>query len=352
MKISTLRRYAATLFAALCLSVSGSGALAADAASAITNAGCVNSHVIGSAMITDVCWECVFPIVVAGAPISGTSRWDTRPPNAAFKPLCMCWNGDVPSVGVQTSFWEPNRLMEYQHLSGCMSALNGVRLPTNYLTGGRDQSLIANPRRDQTFFRQYHYYSFPIMTMLDMWFPANCNPGAFHDLDVMYISELDATWQYDELAYFMTPEAALTATPLGVAACIPDALTSAVGKPIERLYWCAGSWGEIYPLSGAVSVSHGLLHATSLEMVKTLAALHRRGFEWATVGNENMCGGRIAPFLPKAQYRASLLYPIPENHSNHAIGETDLIWGTAKTYPEAGEIPIYLLWRWLDCCNT
>lgn len=347
----SLRRTLTVCAAAACFGA----ALAQNAGSAtdaVSSAGCVNAHVIGPAMITDGCWECIFPIVVAGAPLSGTARWDTRPPSAANKPLCMCWNGDLPVVGVQTSFWEPNRLMEYQHQSGRMSALNGVRLPTNYLTGGTDQYLGANPKRDTVFMRQYHYYSFPLMLMLDMWFPANCNPGAFHDLDVLYMSELDATWQYDELAFFATPEAALTATPLGAAACIPDAIAATAEKPIERLYWCAGSWDALYPLSGGGVAALSPLQATSLEMAKTLAALHRRGFEWATVGNDNMCGGRIAPFLPKAQYRASLIYPLPENHSNHVIGESDLLWGAGKTYPEAGEVPIYLLWRWLDCCNT
>ncbi|MDQ9723396.1 TraU family protein [Acinetobacter baumannii] len=56
--------------------------------------------------------------------------------------------------------------------------------------------------------------------------------------------------------------------------------------------------------------------------------------------------------LPKNQYRFSLFYPSPETTNNHALGESELLWGMARTIPSVGEDPVYVIWRWLDCCNT
>ena len=314
--------------------------------------GCVNANVISGKLITDICWDCVFPIRVAGVPISGSLYSDRIPDGAADTPFCMCWdNQGVPRPGISTSFWQPNRLVEFQRVSGCSSVLNGIRFPFNRLNQGTQNKAEERPG-DMLTYRHYHYYAFPVMLMLDMFVPGHCNPGAFHDLDVMYMSEVDPTWTNDELAFFTNPEAALVGTPMAIGACIPDAVASNLGKPMKRLFWCAGSWGTIYPFSGNVLGRDGILRTTSVMAVRTLAALHRRGLEWGTVGRETMCGGAILPVLPKNQYRFSLMYPTPETTDNHGLGETTLTWGLSRTIPGVGEDPIYIVWRWLDCCNT
>ena len=121
---------------------------------------------------------------------------------------------------------------------------------------------------------------------------------------------------------------------------------------MKELYWCAGSWGTIYPFSGHVLGRDGILKTTSAMSVRTLAALHRRGLEWGTIGRDAQCGGQIAVTLPQNQYRFSLFYPSPETTDNHALGESELLWGMARTIPSVGEDPVYVIWRWLDCCNT
>lgn len=328
----------------------GAGALL-PAASA-SEVGCVDADIISGALITDVCWDCVFPIKVAGVAISGSKSRDRVPDGAATKPFCMCWDSlGVPKPGVSTSFWQPNRLAEYQRVSGCSSVLNGIRFPFNRLNQGKQNKATERPNEDMTY-RHYHYYAFPVMLMLDIFVPSHCNPGAFQDLDVMYMSEVDPTWNADELAFFANPEAALVATPLAAVACVPDAVAANVSAPLKELYWCAGSWGMLYPFTGNVLGRDGILRTTSLMATRTLAALHRRGLEWLTVGDDVMCGGQIAPFLPKNQYRFTLMYPNPETDDSHVIGESDLLWGMGRIMPSVGEDPVYLVWRWLDCCNT
>lgn len=314
--------------------------------------GCINADIISGKLITDICWECVFPIKVAGVAISGSDDAARVPDGAAIRPFCMCWdNLGAPKPGVTTSFWQPNRLAEYQRVSGCSSVLNGIRFPFDRLNQGTQNRATEKPNDNFTF-RHYHYYAFPVMLMLDIFVPGHCNPGAFHDLDVMYMSEVDPTWSSDELAFFANPEAALVATPLAATACIPDAVAANVSEPVKELYWCAGSWGMLYPFTGNVLGRDGILRTTSLMATRTLAALHRRGLEWLTVGDEVMCGGEIAPFLPKNQYRFTVMYPTPETDDSHVIGESDLLWGMGRVLPAVGEDPVYLVWRWLDCCNT
>ena len=136
------------------------------------------------------------------------------------------------------------------------------------------------------------------------------------------------------------------------AACMGDAAASQAHAPLESLFWCAGSWGFLYPLSGFVNHPAGAPRTTSLLTARVLAALHRRGFAWRTMGDGAMCGGKVDVTLPKGQYRFSMLRPVPEADSAHGFGESALIWGRGRGIPGVAENPMYLIWRWRDCCNT
>lgn len=311
---------------------------------------CVNANIISGRLITDVCWSCIFPIRIAGINISGSSD-GFIPRDAARMPVCFCKdNLGVPRPGITTSMWEPFRLVEFQTTPGCSSVLNGVRLPMDPLNRGSH----GNGEIDGTdpLFLHYHYYAFPLMLIMDLFDGSQCNAGGYVDLDLMYLSEMDPTWNNDELAFFTNPEAALVANPIATLACIPDALSTIAGPPIKELFWCAGSWGSMYPLSGNHSGGNGVLQDSSLLSARVLAALHRRGLAWGTVGEDQMCGGSIKPVLPKDQYKFTMIHPVPETSSSHPIGQTTLIWGPGRIIPGVGEDPIYIIWRWKDCCNS
>lgn len=309
---------------------------------------CHNAEVIGPKMFTDICWSCIFPIRVAGVPISGGN--DYFPDDAVRDPLCMCEdNLGVPMPGITTSMWEPSRLIEFQRTPGCSSVLNGARFPFDPIFMGHHGDGDDDPNDDS--FMHYHYYAFPLMIMLDMFTGGECNAGGYVDLDLMYLSEVDPTWNNDELAFFTNPEAALVANPVALLACVGDAVSATAGKPIKQLFWCAGAWGSVYPLSGNVNGGHGVLNNSSLLSVKAIAALHRRGLAWGTVGRDAMCGGVIRPVLPKDQYKFTMLHPVAETSSAHVLGESIMTWGAGRTIPAVGEDPIYTIWRWKDCCN-
>ncbi len=324
--------------------------------------GCVSSHMFSTKMITEMCWDCVLPIIVGSLPVAGSlGGFSAGVPEDAVKvslgsAMCMCQDvNGVPMLGMRTSLWEPFRVVEFQRMPGCSSVLNGIRFPFDKLNFGLDRSITTGNHSHEASKlskRHYHYYSYPIMTMLDMWVPRNCNPGHYIDLDVMYMSEIDPTWNYDHIAFFTHPESALIASPFGALACLPDAFMSQVGKPVNALYWCAGSWGVMFPTTGHVGTQKDLLGETSLLGARVLYQLHRRAMEWRTMGRDAMCGGSIAPYLPKNQYRFSMFHPVAETDKNHAMGEHQLLWGIGRTIPLKGEDPVYIVWRWLDCCNT
>ena len=310
--------------------------------------GCQNAEIISGKLITDICWDCLFPIRVAGVPMNGGGA--SAPASAVNSPLCLCLDDlGVPRPGITTSMWEPARLIEFQRVPGCSSVLNGTRFPFertnqgNHQRGGKDGA--------QGTFMHYHYYAFPLLAMLDLFSNPGCVTDGYMDLDMMYMSEVDPTWNNDELAFFTNPEAAAVANPVAITACAADAVASTAGAPIDSMFWCAGTWGLLYPLSGNQYTMSSVVKNTSLLKVKTLAALHRRGLVRRTMGEDAMCEGIVDVTLKKEMYKYTLLHPIAETDTAHVTGESTFRWGMGRTIPGIGQDLIYTIWRWNDCCN-
>lgn len=311
------------------------------------NFSCPSAELISGRMITDICWSCLFPVRVSGVSLGGGGR---RPDNATDKIFCTCRDeaDGIYEPGLTMSMWEPARIVELVKTPGCSPTLGGARLPTGT---GRAKGKAADGEYDNSdvSFYHYHYYAFPILLMLDLFVETRCNAGGFVEMDLMYLSELDPTWNNDELAFFTSPEAAAIANPVAVAACSADAVASSAGRPLQSMFWCAGSWGTLYPLSGH-DTSTGMVSDTNLLATKAVAALHRRGLTRATSGSENLCGSTIEPMFPKDQYKWSMFFPRAEAESDHVTGESTLKWGWGRSIPGVGEDAVYMLWRWNDCC--
>ena len=332
------------------------------------NNGCIDAELFTSKMLSGMCWECILPVIVGAVNMGGSlvPGGDKNPGSgipegaasaSAGSAMCMCYdNNGIPSIGIRTSLWEPHRIIELQRQPGCSSVLSGIRFPFDRLNQGQDRSHWSGRSADQVqpnlSKKHYHYYSYPVMTMLDMWMPRNCNPGFYMDLDVMYMSEIDPTWNFDEIAFFTHPEAALIASPFGIIACIPDAFMSMIGKPVRELFWCAGNWGIMFPATGHTDYTPDLLQSTSLMAARVLYALHRRGVEYRTMGKDAMCNGKLSAYLPKTQYRFSEFHPVAETDGNHSFGQGVVLWGIGHIIPMTGEDPVMIIWRWVDCCNT
>lgn len=122
-------------------------------------------------------------------------------------------------------------ILEDELLPGCSSVLNGVRFPFDRTNQGHHG--MGDMDGGDGSFMHYHYYAFPLMVMLDLFIKQASNPDGYMDLDIMYMSELDPTWNNNELAFFSNPEAAAVANPIAAAACTADAVSVTAGKPLN-----------------------------------------------------------------------------------------------------------------------
>lgn len=344
-------QYLRTVLAGVIISLAVASVAVADDA-AENNAACPNGQVLGTGMITHVCWDCVLPIRISGVYLGGGSS--NAPDGAADpKPLCLCQdNNGVYRPGTQYGMWQPARLVETVRIPYCSPTLGGVMLQHDTTHIGTPGYHNSDDRPQHKAFYQYHYFAYPMMIMLDLFIKPHCNPGGFMDLDLMYMSEVDPTWNDDELAFYLNPESAIFANPVALAACAGDAaLVASGGQPSKTLFWCAGSWGGLYPLTGHVRANSSPPRSASLISARALAALHRRGLARQTMGNEAMCKNAIQPTLPKSQYKFEQIYPLPESNGNHWIGAPTYEWGEWRNVPSVGEDYINLIWRWSDCCT-
>lgn len=314
---------------------------------------CEDSGLLGPKLFTDICWSCLFPIRVAGVPIVGGSA----PSNAATNIACVCPKGSsgIYSPGLIVSMWEPNRLIEEVKTPGCSPTLGGVTLPlgSNRSYGKLNTSGYQISTDAGSFFHT-HLYAFPLLQILDLFMPTKCNADGYLDLDIMSFSEIDPTWNNPTLAFFQHPESAAVANPIAQAACaVESGLLAAGQEPSQSLWWCTGTWGQIYPLAGHVwtqdeNRTSGLLAA------RLIAQQHRRGLARLSMGDANVCKAAIFPSIPKAQYKMTQFMPKAQTQSAMWLGEHPYQWdgGSARHVPGTGNDTMYMLWQWADCCNN
>jgi len=373
-----------TLFSSLAFAQAAPGAPAPPPGST-PSATCTSARAF-ERILSDLCWDCIFPIAVAGVPIGP----GTMPRGANSNPLCMC---DPPFPGITMGAWFPIRIVEAVKTPGCSPTFGGVNLPFGADTeiGGYSGTTEKKGLSDRDF-RHNHYFSFPVGELLGL--VAGCNP--LDSFDLLYVTELIPTWSDDMLSFFVNPETALFANPAALMACTAEAVTTGVAgmEPMEALFWCAGSWGTLYPMTGSVTHQGSPPADTSLMGARLIAQLHRWGIARKTMGNS--CGGDIAFMLPKNQYRMQQYWPLasaimpgptpqmegdagagggqtPGGHGsggntgpgtpdgsgqvgapqgaggNHWIGESDFRWGVHKNVPGIEDY-LHVIFRWNDCC--
>jgi len=318
----------------------------------INNARCVDTQLMSGKMVTDVCWTCLFPIISLGVPV-GASKSEA-PDDRAKKIVCLCKDSiGVPYPGFTYGMWFPSKIIELVRMPGCLPTLGGATLNFDKIDQGTWQNQEQTPEMTQAAHAHYHTYAFPVLVMLNMFEKSECIKDHYVDIDLLYMSEFDPTWYDDTVSFFTNPEAVLLGNPVSQIACVPDALSStALQKPINSLFWCAGSWGSMYPLTSNISGGGGEVMESSLMTARLLSALHRRFFLKKTYTEEALCSSANAFFIPKSQYKITMLYPVPERTSAHVIGQSDLFWGANRSIPVTGEDFVYLMWTWNDCCMS
>lgn len=297
---------------------------------------CNNAKVL-ERMTEDVCWECIFPIRISGQDTGG----GTAAEGASDQPICYC--GDSLLPGVTMGMWTPKFLFEVVQKPGCSPTLGGTELPIG--SSSEVGSMDGEADIKDGYFRHVHKFIFPVAEMLELL--QGCKPHG-SDLALAMPTELIPTWSDDLLAFVTIPETVAFANPAGALSCIGEAATTGIGgaSPIESMFWCAGSWGSMYPMVGYLAHENSRPEDTGLLSARLLAYMHRLGQAWKTVGNE--CGPEVHPMITKNQYKMQQYWPVPESSDNHFIGESDMTWGSYRN--DMNDDYLKLVWRWDDCC--
>lgn len=296
--------------------------------------------------ITDVCWSCLFPLSIGSMkPIKGKVP-DTDNPKS---PVCIC-PGIPPRPGITVGFWEPLALVDVTRHPGCMVNLGGIKFPLGS-TNETGYTESANSSRNSSFYH-VHWYHYPLLMWLNIITDALCLDKAA-DFDLAYPTEIDPLWDDDELSLIINPEVVLFGNPIAQVSCAADAIKSSVGLPIDKLFWCAGSHGSMYPLNGHVQEHVGGVAASTLLAERMAYKLHRELLLTDSSPDlEHICRSHATPVLPKSRYRYQMVNPLPTTGSGgcYPFGRTTAIWGMNKEFPYKGEDFGYLIWRKRNCC--
>jgi conjugal transfer pilus assembly protein TraU len=275
--------------------------------------------------ITDICWECIFPITLGGINVT-----PGRDDFANYQtPVCIC-AGTPPKIGIPLTFWEPARMIEVTRHPYKLVGLGGISLGSATIkNSGSVSSIAETPTR--TSFHHVHYYIYPILSLLGLLSDFQCVESG--ELDIAYMSEFDPLWSDDSLQNIFNPEAALFGNPLAQIACIADCSLTSLNKTSDKLFWCAGCQGSLYPFGGHIAHHRGPLQASSLLVHRCLARLHRFGVVKG-YSETNFCEAEVMPVIKKSLYKTQLVRPIPQTSGPcHPLGKNDQIWGVGKTYP-------------------
>lgn len=293
--------------------------------------------------ITDVCWECILPITIGGINVTPKVK-DFTSYNTV---ICAC-PGTPPKIGIPITFWEPARMIDVTRHPYKLVGLGGIQIGKESLKSRGSVSLISeNP--SYTSFYHVHYYVYPILHLLQILTDFDCIER--EALDVAYLSEFDPLYSDERLLNIFNPEAFLFSSQLAHLSCMADCFLSSLDKPTDKLFWCAGCQGSLYPFVGHVAHHRGALQASSLLVHRCLARLHRMGIVKG-YGEGDFCGASVMPIIKKSLYKTQIVRPIPQTSGNcHALGKSDQLWGIGKSYPGKGEDDfVYLIWTKKQCC--
>lgn len=296
--------------------------------------------------ITDICWSCLFPLSLGSSNLVTSNHLpDTKNPKL---PVCECPGNPLPRIGLTLGYWEPVNLVDVTRTPFCLVNLGGISL--NFGKYYRKGTVETDSNLSNQSFYHVHWYKFPLMYWLNVLTDGICVEKG--DFDISYPSEVDVMWNDDELGFIINPEAALFGSLPAQAACAADASKALVDKAIDKLFWCAGAQGSMYPMTGHVQEHVGGVQASVLLSERMNYKMHRQGLLDDTVGQDSLaiCNSHYSPILPKSRYRYQMVNPLPTANACYPLGRATSLWEAGHEYPYKGEDFGYLIWRKRNCC--
>lgn len=293
--------------------------------------------------VTDVAWHGIFPIKIGGVRIGASTLPDY--PDAADAPFCIC---PVPPpiffrIGIPISYWEPSRYIETVKDPWCFPSIGLSIGNTGGMLSGTHSG--SADQEDASSFAQAHFFIFPVMAWLSILTDWICLENL--DFDVGYITEVDPLWNDDMLAQMINPEVLLFANVGSQLSCIPDSVSSNAGLPLNPLYWCMGSWGSAYPMTGHMN-DNAYTQANAGAAARLIYKLSRQGliYDSATY----VCSKIPMPIWVKSYFRFQVAKPI-RGIDLLPIGRSVQVWGAAKNPTTGvGDNFLFMIFKKRVCC--
>ncbi len=298
--------------------------------------------------VTDICWDCLFPVKIGGIVVVPGIPDE---PDLTDAPVCAC---PVPPpvfirIGIPVSFWEPARYVETVKDPYCFPSLGfALPNPSGGFLGGTDNNTDVVHGKS---FSQAHYFIYPVSSLLDIATDSVCLSA--EGFDVGFLTEIDPTWNQDYLMALLDPKVFLVANPVAQMSCIADSVASNLNFPLDFMFWCMGSWGSTYPVTGSNQERDYTLSNVGIG--------YRLFYKLATLGMVcdvdspvTLCTC-LPTFIPiKSHYRLQEAMPVPD-WTCHAVGTTDLEWGAMKNPPYVGMATsadnfVWIIFRRRGCC--
>lgn len=297
----------------------------------ISDITCPSSNIIGTALITDVCWEGMFPIYIGNMRVKGPSQY--TPSDASDRNFCLCdgdlSNGILPQFGARLGFFLPKYLLTVTKKPYCFPELNGAELASQlglvsrFNVGNEDMSQSEGDGITNQSSYSWHLASLPLLSILELFDLKSCNADGYINFDMLWISETLPHWYDPELAYYIAPESKLFSNPLALAGVVADCVASTFSQPVDSIFFAAGCWGNMYPLTAHTGSNPDKVSSKSLVAARALFFLSRIGVLERTMGNDALCKAKKMPILKKSQYRIQQLWPMSESESTDILCEND-----------------------------
>lgn len=357
----------------------------------------------GMNVVRNFCYDSGFPIRIMGRTVVAGGDVPA-PPGVTQKSTCKCGKEPYVVYGYTRGMWLPTRMVEVVRNPSCspvygnavksmleqMAKLAGTGQEQGVTQGGGD---VAGGRYD-TGFRHYHSWVFPLYNIYG-WTPRCFARGRQLETSVAQPTRSKRDPVYMNMLY---PEwmaiGNIVNNPLfnlaaHTASCVANTTGVGWGAPDDAAYWLGGCMGKNLPAAGAMSSEKNSVIGTSTILNRSLLVSNRTGgyASVSTVGDKALCSPVPVPFPSKSEFKATMLFPYSETGSGgasgssdgmdvggvvkqisgevsnylninsrcaHRLGSSQLAWGLGRSERASNNNDsdaVYLLWRWVDCCE-
>lgn len=314
---------------------------------------CDESGMLSSKIMTDMCWSCFENFYISGMKIGfGVDGGTNRPKGAYNDYTCSCQQNGLINLptGIPFGFWKIGKAVEIVRQDGCSPMLgklitgdDGGFVKDGFRSGSNGDSI--------TSYMGVNVLSFPIEYMLGLLSSIECASNGFTELDFLYTSYPDVSFQDETFAFFNDPFAGLFSGPIGVATAVAEcAAVATTGKPFSNVPFTAGCWGPIYPTTGWGASGGSPVQKSKAVTVAALAMQNNRGFQSRQYGKKGICNKGRQFTLDKEGLMLNQFYPSAETKKKYPIGTPTLMEGEWKLKATGASDFVQFGWQYRDCC--